>query len=144
MRPPDFAGHGADFNVYYMVKEDTDLLAMLTCTASDTLGRTVGGTTGKFAGAAAGAVFFGPAGRNRDWSSWCGRRSHRRQTLDRNGERVASGRGRRSCSQGSCRVAQASAEAIPEKLEAWSKKSELLARRVSPGPVQISRKYNAS
>src|SRR5690348_17735893 len=95
VRRPDFAGHVADFNVYYMVKDDTDLTAMLTCTASDTLGRTVGGTTGKFAGAAAGAVFFGPAGCNRGWSSWCGRRSHRRQTLDRKGERVASRRGRR-------------------------------------------------
>lgn len=55
-------GVSGAFNLYYMLRNDTDLVAMLTCTATDTFGRTVGGTTGKFAGAAAGTILFGPAG----------------------------------------------------------------------------------
>lgn len=51
-------GVSGAFNLYYMLRNNTDLIAMLTCTATDTLGRTVGGTTGKFAGAAAGTLLL--------------------------------------------------------------------------------------
>src|SRR5947209_573528 len=45
-----------------MLKHDTDLIGMLTCTVTDTVGRTLGGTAGKVAGVAVGTLLFGPAG----------------------------------------------------------------------------------
>jgi hypothetical protein len=75
-------GVSGAFNLYYMLRNDTDLVAMLTCTATDTFGRTVGGTTGKFAGAAAGTILFGPAGAI-VIPAWRDRRSYGRKGSDR-------------------------------------------------------------
>ena len=49
-------------NVVYMVRNGTDVRAMLTCTASDTIGRGGGAFAGKPVGAGLGALVFGPAG----------------------------------------------------------------------------------
>ena len=54
-------GVSGAFNFYYMIKNHTDLKAMLTLTATDTLGRTIGGMAGKSAGTATGNRFRSPA-----------------------------------------------------------------------------------
>ena len=113
------------FNLYYMITNDTDLQAMLTCTATDALGRAIGGAAGKYAGAAAGLVLFGPAGAivvgvlGAIGGAAAGRR--------------ASGRGRRlllaeeasAVRVAAHRVTEAAAEAMPGKIRAWVDKSHM-------------------
>jgi hypothetical protein len=118
-------------NLYYMLKNDTDFAAMLTCTATDTLGRTAGGFAGKYAGAGAGALLFGPAGvivvglLGAIGGSMIGRRV------------VATGRTLLVDSEETAvrvsarRVAEAAINAMPEKLEAWREKQELVAECLS-------------
>jgi hypothetical protein len=55
-------GISGAFNFYFLLKGDTDLSGMLTCTVSDTVGRTAVGWAGKVAGTTLGLVLFGPAG----------------------------------------------------------------------------------
>jgi hypothetical protein len=119
-------GVSGAFNLYYMIRNDTDLIGMLTCTATDTVGRTVGGTAGQFAGAAAGAVLFGPAGAivvgliGAMGGAAAGRRmiAKGRELLVAEEEQAVRAAARR--------VAEAAVEAMPEKVEAWSQKSGLL------------------
>lgn len=126
-------GVSGAFNLYYMFENDTGLSAILTCTVTDTIGRTVGGTTGKYGGAAAGVLLFGPAGAigvgllGATGGAIAGRRlsAKGRDLLVRDEEEAVRKAARP--------VAEAGAESMPEKLEAWSGKSELMAQCLS-GP----------
>jgi hypothetical protein len=119
-------GVSGAFNLYYMLRNDTDLEAMLTCTATDMIGRTIGGTVGKFAGGAAGFLLFGPAGvivigmLGATGGSATGRRvvAKGRQWFVADQEAAVDA--------GIRRVAKAAAEAMPDKICAWSHKSELI------------------
>lgn len=136
-------GVSGAFNFYYMLRNDTDLIAMLTCTATDTLGRTVGGTTGKFAGAAAGALLFGPAGAivigllGATGGAIVGRR------LIANGRQLLIAEQEDSVRKAARRVAEAAAKSMPRKLQAWSDKSELMVRTLSGQRTNQQKMQNA-
>lgn len=120
-------GVSGAFNLYYMLVNGTDVKAMLTCTATDTGGRILGGAAGKYAGAGAGLLLFGPAGAivvgllGAVGGATAGRRA------------VAIGRHlfiakeETAVREGVRRVATAAAEAVPEKIQAWRRKSEMVA-----------------
>jgi hypothetical protein len=119
-------GVSGAFNLYYMVANGTDVKSMLTCTATDTIGRTIGGTAGKYAGAAGGLLLFGPAGAI---------------VVGALGAIGGAGAGRRLVVMGrhwlvsdedarvrfaGHRVAEAAEDTMPRKIQVWTEKSELM------------------
>ncbi len=118
-------------NFYYMWLNETDLTGMLTCTLTDTVGRTLVGTLGKYAGAGAGLILFGPAGAiviggaGAIGGASAGRRlsgGFRRALLIDEESRV-----RRAIWE----LANAAAEAMPPKQDAWRRKIELFSQRLA-------------
>lgn len=118
-------GVSGAFNFYYLLRGDTDLSGMLTCTVSDTAGRTAAGWVGKTAGSALGLILFGPAGAiiGAGVGAVGGASA---------GRRVAQGF-RRAVLIDSAVVdrelralADAAAQAMPDKIAAWQNKRELM------------------
>ena len=127
-------------NIVYMVRNGTDVRAMLTCTATDALGRTVVAIPGKVVGAGLGALVFGPAGAivvgivGAVAGSMVGRRvaaAGRELFLFEESDAV------RRAARG---VAEEALNAMPAKLEAWDRKAITLKSCFSsdqPNSVQI-------
>lgn len=120
-------GVSGAFNLYYMLKNGTDVRAMLTCTATDTGGRTIGATAGKYAGTGVGLLLFGPAGAIviSVLGAIGGAAADRRAVAKSRQLFVAEEE--TAVRAGVHRVAKAAAEAMPEKIQAWSHKSEMIA-----------------
>ncbi len=126
-------GVSGAFNLYYLLKNDTDVIGMLTCTVTDTVGRTIGGTAGKFGGAALGTVLFGPAGAiiggliGTSGGAMAGKR------LIAKGREFFVADEEEAVQTAARRLAEAGAESMPKKLDAWAEKSEMLRESLS-GP----------
>lgn len=131
------------FNFYYMLRNDTDLQAMLTCTATDTLGRTVGGTAGKSAGAAVGLILFGPAGAivvglvGAIGGAAGGKR------LVSKGRELLVAEEEQAVRRAARHVAEEAVESMPQKLCAWAEKSELLCQSLSGPKANQQKMQNA-
>lgn len=124
-------GVSGAFNLYYMIKNGTDIKAMLTCTATDTFGRVLGGTTGNYAGAAAGLLLFGPAGAIVVGAIGAigGAGVGRRLVVLGRGSLVAE---EAASVRGAVRsVAETAIGAMPAKIQAWTNKSELMLDSLS-------------
>jgi hypothetical protein len=121
------------FNLCYMVTRGTDVQAFLACTATDSAARIAGGEVGKCIGAGVGLLLFGPAGAIVVGAAGA--------VVGSSGGRRAMGRTRRlfvareatGVRDSVRRVAGTAAEAVPEKLRAWRRKSELVADSLSGG-----------
>jgi hypothetical protein len=120
-------GVSGAFNLYYMLKNGTDVKAFLTCTATDTGGRVAGGTVGKYAGAGAGLLLFGPAGAIviGALGAMGGAAAGRRAIAL--GRRLLVAKEETAVREGVRRVAETAAEAMPQKIQAWRRKSEMIA-----------------
>lgn len=121
------------YNLLYMVRNETDLRAMATCTVIDTAGRVAGGAAGKLAGTGAGLLIFGPAGAivvgliGTIGGSAAGRRVA-------SGGRMLFVADQESAVRTAARnVAAAAVESMPQKISAWRQKQELMGQCLS-GP----------
>jgi hypothetical protein len=139
-------GVSGAFNLYYMLSNGTDVRAMLACTATDTIGRTVGGAAGKFAGAAGGLLLFGPAGAivvgvlGAIGGAGAGRR------VVVKGKQLLVAEEDARVRAATRRVAEAAVEAIPTKVQAWTRKSELMLDSLSgsePNQAKVQRAMNS-
>ncbi len=135
-------GVSGAFNLYYMLLNDTDLKAMLTCTATDATGRIIGAAALKYAGASLGIILFGPAGAivggvlGATGGAAAGRRA------------VATGRRwlvadeEAAVRAGAHRVAEAAAQSMPGKIQAWNHKSERIADCLPESPTNQGKVRN--
>jgi hypothetical protein len=125
-------GVSGAFNFYYLLRGDTDLSGMLTCTASDTAGRTAAGWAGKAVGATLGLFLFGPAGAiigggvGAVGGASAGRRmaqAFRRVVLIDTAVVDCELRA----------LADAAAQSMPDKIAAWQRKRELMDLNLKDG-----------
>jgi len=135
-------GVSGAFNLYYMLVNGTDVKAMLTCTATDTGGRILGGTGGKYAGAGAGLLLFGPAGAIVVGALGAVMGAAAGRGAAAKGRQLFVAKEETAVREGVRRVAESAAQAMPQKIQAWRRKSEMVADSLA-GPKANQSKVRA-